>query len=207
MAFPLALTSVLTGATPSQLHRWAHKGLVVPEVQRNRPPLYSFRDLIALRSMVKLRSEVSLQKISKAFANLDIYDLTEHPASYRFATDGDTIWVEEPGGDGRALDLVKAPGQATVLSFADVFAPFNNFHDQAVVAFTQPAAHVTVRPRRLGGWPTIENTRIGYDTIANLVDGDSITVDDVPEYYPDVSVEAAKSAIELDNRVRALRAA
>ncbi|MCL2422874.1 MAG: DUF433 domain-containing protein [Micrococcales bacterium] len=206
MAFPRPLASVLTGATLSQLRTWAEKGLVVPEINPKRPPLYSFRDLVALRAMVALRATTSLQRISKAFANLDVFDLTEHPATYRFGTDGSTVWVGLPGDD-QAMDLVRQPGQFTLMGFDDIARAFQNFRDDEVVDFYHPDTHVSVRPQRLGGWPTITGTRVPYDTVANLVDGETVTPDDVADYYPDVSPEAAASAVAFDARVRAVRAA
>ncbi|ASW58096.1 hypothetical protein CIK06_28595 [Plantactinospora sp. KBS50] len=205
MTFKPPLASVLTGATLNQLRTWADKGLVVPEINPKNPPLYSFRDLVWLRAIVALRAQTSLQRISRAVANLDVYDLTEHRSAYRFCTDGETIWVENT--DGHGLDLVVRPGQPTVMSFDDVARPFTNFRNEEVVDFYRPAAHLQVRPQRLGGWPTIEGTRVPYDTIANLVDGETVTPDEVANYYPDVTPEAASSAVRFDARVRAVREA
>ena len=93
MAFPLNLASVLTGVTPDQLRRLRSKRIIVPEVRAERPPLYSLRDLTALRTIAYLRTGVSAQKIVKAFNNLDVLDMVEHPAAYRFGTDGETVYV------------------------------------------------------------------------------------------------------------------
>lgn len=205
MAYPLKLTSILTGATPHQLNSWRSKGLVVPEVRPYRPPLYSFRDIVALRSMVFLRSQVSLQKITRAFANLDLFDLTDHPSKYHFGTDGETIYVR--WADDRAMDLVKRPGQSTLFTFEDVIRPFHNFRDQEVVPLDHPAEHIEVRYARMGGWPTIEGTRVPYDVVADLVDGVTITSEDVSDFYPGVSAEAARSALAFRDRVEAVGAA
>jgi DNA-binding transcriptional MerR regulator/uncharacterized protein (DUF433 family) len=210
MAYPAELTSILTGVTPSQLRKWRNDGLLVPEVRADRPPLYSFRDLIALRTMAYLRRRTSLQAIKKAFANLSVYDMTDHPSEYRFAvaTTGRakrTIIVEQP--DGRALDLDALPGQYSIFSFADVVAEFRNLNNEVVVPLYRPAAHLQLEPARRDGWPTIVGTRIDYDIVAQLVDGEEITAGDVQDYYPGVSAAAAESAVEFDERVRAVKAA
>jgi uncharacterized protein (DUF433 family)/DNA-binding transcriptional MerR regulator len=204
MAYPVKLTSILTGATPSQLDTWRRKGLIVPEIRAFRPPLYSFRDLVALRAMVFLRSTMSLQSISRAFANLDVFDLTDHPSTYRFGTDGRTIFVEHPD-TGDAMDIYKRPGQVNLFPFDDIAGTFQNFREDTVAPFYRPAEHVELRPQRRGGWPTIADTRVDYDVIAQLVDGETITVEDVPTYYPTVSVEAAESAVEFDERIQAVK--
>lgn len=206
MAYPVKLTSVLTGATPSQLDTWRRKGLIVPEIRAFRPPLYSFRDLVALRTMVFLRANMSLQSISRAFTNLDVFDLTDHPSTYRFGTDGRSIFVEHPE-TGDAMDIYKRPGQVELFSFDDIARAFANFRNDDVVPFYRPAEYVEVRPQRRAGWPTIAGTRVDYDVISQLVDNKTITVDDVPRYYPSVSAEAASDAIGFDARVQAVKTA
>lgn len=204
MAFPLKLTSRLTGATPSQLRRWRSTGLVVPETRSFRPPLYSFRDLVAIRAIAFLRAETSAQKVSKAFASLDIFDLTEHPSRYSFGTDGKTIFVQTP--DGAALDLVKAPGSIQLFPFEDALGRFTNFKDREVLPLARPAEGISVRVARMGGWPTIEGTRIPYDTISALVDFETVTPADVQHYYPHVSAQQAQQAVDFSADVEAVPA-
>ncbi|WP_346007414.1 DUF433 domain-containing protein [Janibacter terrae] len=204
MAYPLKLTSKLTGATPSQLHRWRRSGLVVPEVRPYRPPLYSFRDILAIRTIAFLRAETSAQRVSRAFQALDLFDLTEHPSRYRFGTDGKTILVETD--DGRAMDLVDAPGKIEVFPFAEALGLFRNFRDREVRPLDTPAEGISVRLQRMAGWPTIEGTRIPYDTIADLVDFETVRPEDVPHYYPQVSAEQALQAVDFDRAVEAVSA-
>lgn len=204
MAYPLKLTARLTGATPSQLHRWRRSGLVVPEVRPYRPPLYSFRDILAIRTIAFLRAETSAQRVSRAFEALDLFDLTEHPSRYRFGTDGRTIFVET--ADGSAMDLVDAPGERQVFPFAEVLGMFRNFRDREVRPLDSPADGISIRLRRMGGWPTIEGTRIPYDTISDLVDFETVQPEDVQHYYPTVSAEQARQAVDFDREVEAVSA-
>lgn len=205
MAFPLELAAVLTGATPSQLRGWRTRELVVPEIRQGRPPLYSFRDLVALRSLVYLRKETSLQRISKAFKTLDLLELTEHPSRYKFGTDGKTIVVGLD--DNSVIDLVGKPGQIEIFTFEDISRSFLNFKEAEVRDFRNPGSHIEVRYGRLGGWPTVEKTRVPYDVIANLVDYKTVMPEDVPHYYPSVSPEAALGALEFDEYVKSVGAA
>lgn len=205
MAYPLKLASVLTGATPSQLYHWRETGLVVPEVRPKRPPLYSFRDLLLLRSVVFLRSRTSSQKIHRAFANLpDIAEVVEHPSMYRFGVDDATIYLGTE--DGEAIDILKRVGQTSLFSFEDMLGSFANFRDVPVPALSRPSRHVELRPQRMGGWPTIEGTRVPFDTIARLVDDDTVRPQDVHLYYPSVSAAAARDAVAFARRVEAVPA-
>lgn len=200
MAFPADLTSVLTGASIHQLRRWRSSGLAVPEVRESRPMLFSFRDVVALRTIVWLRSNISLQRIRTAFSNLDVLDFTEHPSKYKFATDGKTIVVADEAGLG--VDLVKQPGQPSLFTLAEVFAAFDNIHAQPVVDFRRPRKNIAVNGRRMGGWPTVTGTRVTYDAVARLVDNKTVFIDDVPHFYPGVTAEAAADAISLSEQVQ-----
>jgi uncharacterized protein (DUF433 family) len=205
MAFPLDLTAVLTGATKSQLLHWRDSGLVTPEVRPFRPPLYSFRDLILVRSVVYLRARISSQMVHRAILGIpDVIDAVGHPSEYRFGTDGKTVYLGTANGD--AIDILRRRGQATLFTFDDLLGTFENFKDETVPDFRRPAAHIEVEPGRLGGWPTIEGTRVPYNDVARLVDNDTVFPEDVELYYPSVSPAAARDAVAFAERVEAVGA-
>lgn len=203
MAFDVKLTSLLTGATPSQLERWRRIGVLVPETRAKRPPLYSFRDLVALRTLVFLRAQTSGQRLARAFSTMDMLALTEHPSRYSLGTDGDTIVVLDPDSH-QTVDLVRNPGNAVHATFADVFRSFEDFRGRPVVDFQRPSEHLQVDLRTLGGWPTVQNTRVPYDLVAQLVDNESVFPEDVTELYPNVSAAAAQDAVEFSAKVAAI---
>jgi len=201
MTYSAALTAKLSGATPSQLGRWRRKGLVVPEVSAERPPLYSFRDVVALRAFVFLRARTSSQQLFKAWGSLselDLEEVVDHPSTFKFGTDGKTIFVELP--DEGVVDLTKRPGHSLArYTFEDLFAEFNDFRDSPVVDLTRPSSYLTVDPRMLGGFPVVEGTRVPYDSIVQLVDGATFTVEDVPDVFPHVTVEQARDALAFSD--------
>lgn len=202
MSFPVDLTVTMTGVTRYQLQHWRKTELLVPEVNAYRPPLYSFRDLIALRTVARLRLEASLQKVRQAFKNLPVFELTEHPSAYQFATDGKSIAVWTDAG---FMDVVKSPGQYHFYTFDDVFRPFVNKRGDEVIDFQAPRPKLSVDPHRLGGWPTIAGTRVPYDTIASALRGGDLRPEDVRHYYPGVSKAAAKDALSFADQVEAQR--
>lgn len=199
VSFPVDLTVTLTGVTRSQLMHWRKTELLVPEVNAYRPALYSFRDLVALRTVARLRAEkTSLQRVRRAFNNLPVFDMTEHPSTYQFATDGKTIAVWTDNG---FMDIVNNPGQFHIYSLADIFRPFTNRRGDKVSDFESPRRRITVDPHRLGGWPTIAGTRVAYDTIAAAMRGEDLDPRDIRHYYPGVSKAAAEDALSFANEV------
>ncbi|MEW2567619.1 DUF433 domain-containing protein [Streptomyces sp. NPDC047070] len=196
MSFPVDLTAALTGASVAQLHSWRRTDLLKPEVQDN-PVRYSFRDVVALRTFVYLRSQLPLQRIRKAMDQLRKWDLTEHPAAYVLMTDGDSVFLAQ---EERAVDLVRRPGQEMISSLANVFAPFNNMQGRAVTDFRNPRPHLEVKENRLGGWPTVQGTRVPYDTVAKLVAG-GVQPTEVHRFYPTVAMQAATDAADFHREV------
>jgi uncharacterized protein (DUF433 family) len=201
MVFPIELASVLSGATIRQLERWRSTRLLVPEANPYRPPLYSVRDVVALRTVMLLRAETSLQKIRTAFGNLVEYDMTDHVSAYLFAVHGRSIVVSTDDG---WLDLVEHPGQPELqfYSLRDIYQPFTTNRGLRVADFRRPRQHLEIDVRRVGGWPVLENTRIGYDTIASAIDNVTIFPSTIARFYPGATEAAAIDAISLDAEVR-----
>jgi len=195
MAFPVAETSVLSGASVGQLHNWRRTRLFVPEVEsNNKPMLYSLRDIVALRAVVKLRALKSLQKIRRAFSNMSMLDLTEHPSRYSLVDTGPSILVVRV--DGEAIDVLEHPGQTTLARMTEILAEFETPRG-VVVDLRRPRRHLEVREQRLGGWPTIEGTRVPFDVVADLIFDGRIEPYEVHNYYPGVSAAAASDALDF----------
>jgi uncharacterized protein (DUF433 family)/DNA-binding transcriptional MerR regulator len=169
-----------------------------PEVASRPRILYSFRDILALRTIVKLRRDVSLQKVRRAFDSLRTdLELTDHPSAYRLVAHGSSIALVHDDG---ATDLVKKPGHELLVTMDDVIAEFENFRGDRVVNLLHPRPGVEVKPGRLSGWPTVRNTRVGYDTVADLVAG-GVAPTEVSDYYPTVAAEYVADAVDFAEEV------
>src|ERR1700721_1195850 len=110
------MAKALSGATNTKLrHRRAAltRPLLAPEIASSPRALYSFRDLLALRTFVHLREHASLQKIRTAIGNLQALGEAEHLGSYRLVSDskGNIQAIT----DKEALNLGKIPGQRQLL--------------------------------------------------------------------------------------------
>jgi uncharacterized protein (DUF433 family) len=209
VAFPVPIASVLTGATIAQLAYWrkdtpSAPALLVPEGKRSGRYLYSWADVVALRSIVYVRSEKSLPRIRRAVATLRALEADEwtHLAGYSLISTQRSILVRTP--KGQLLDVGEHPG--TVLEeilMRDVLEPFETRTGRVVPALKQPRPHITVDPGVLGGYPVLAGTRVPFDAVAALAD-DDLDADEIAAIYPSVQREAIADATAFAEQVAAV---
>jgi uncharacterized protein (DUF433 family) len=209
MAFPVPITSVLTGATVAQLAYWrkdtaSAPALLIPEGKRSGRYLYSWADVVALRSIVYLRSEKSLPRIRQAVTRLRKLEADQwtHLASYTLISTPDTSIVRTP--DGQLLDVGTHPG--TVLDevlMEDVLEPFETRTGRMVPALKRPRPNITVDPGVLGGYPVLAGTRLPFDSVAALVH-DDLDADEIAAVYPSARPEAIADATAFAEQVAAV---
>ena len=154
---------------------------------------------MALRTFAWLRGDKSLQMIRKSLDTLRELDLLEHPSTYKLVKLGESIGVHREGD--QAIDIAKHPGQSTVGTLADVFAEFETIKKRRVDDLLRPRVGVEVNPRRLGGWPTIAGTRVPFDLVAELVSDGTVAPEQVNQYYPGVSADAARDALDYQRSI------
>lgn len=200
MSFTPVVAAALSGASTGQLAYWRSsrttEPLLAPEHHEPRSRVsYTFRDVVALRTFVYLRSrQVPLQRIRRAVASLRRLGHDEHLSEYSLVALGhDVVWrvsVDE------AIDLTRNPGHGVLAQMADILAPFLNMQDQAVLDLRRPKPGISVDPSVRGGFPVVEGTRVPYDLVASLLD-DGLDIAAISEIYPSVSVEAARGAADF----------
>jgi uncharacterized protein (DUF433 family) len=99
----------LTGLSPSQLRRWDRDGFFAPEYadeERRRPysRVYSFRDLVGLRTLARLRNEYKIPR--QELKRLGEWLSQRHEApwsSLRFYVGGKKVYFDDPERKGRVL--------------------------------------------------------------------------------------------------------
>ena len=199
MAFPVPLASALSGASVNQLAYWrkrtaSNEPLLVPSAEKSGRFLYSWADLVALRTIVDLRQEKSLPRIRKAvekLARLEEADW-DHLSSYQLVRTPKTIIVQTPGGD--LMDLENVPG--TMLDrvlMEDVLGPFDTAEGRFVPDLSRPKPNLSIDPGVLGGYPVIAGTRVPYDIVAGLAQ-EGYSGADIVALYPSVVAAAVEDA-------------
>jgi uncharacterized protein (DUF433 family) len=125
---------------------------------------------------------------------MSVLDLTEHPSRYSLVDTGPSILVVRV--DGEAVDVLEHPGQTVLARMTEILAEFETPRGR-VVDLRRPRRHLEVREQRLGGWPTIEGTRVPFDVVADLIFDGRIEPSEVHSYYPGVSAAAASDALDF----------
>lgn len=198
MGYSTRLAAYLSGASIAQIRSWARKGILIPEIHPTNPREYSFRDVVALRVIARLRAQHSLQKIRRALDTLDEQALTNHLSEYRFYEDDKEIFVQLPNED-LIMDTTGRPGQLHFTTLEEVFQPFTNFQNRYVPSLENPSPGISVRPDVLGGFPTIENTRVPFDLVVDLADG--MDPEEINDYYPTLKPADLDFALQFQQKL------
>ena len=198
MAYATKMAAALSGATVSQLSHWRRTRtgpLLAPEIAAAPRAAYSFQDVLALRTFVRLRENTSLQKIRAAIGNLRNIGEVSHLASYRLVADqGGNIQLLTANV---AVDLGKNPGQLQLVAvIGDVIEPFAVRAGVLVPHLLRPRPLLAVDPETQGGTPVIAGTRVPYDAVAGLM-RDGVPAEQIRDYYPSVTAAAAADALDF----------
>lgn len=199
MAYPVPLTSALTGASVGQLAYWRKATpkappLLVPAASKSGRFLYSWADVVALRTIVFLRQEKSLPRIRRAVQTLRSLEANqwEHLSEYKLISTRKTIVVQMP--KGRLMDLEKEPGtMLEEILMRDVLGAFVTSAGRDVPPLENPRPNLSIDPEILGGYPVIAGTRVPFDLVAGLAD-EGYTGAEIIELYPSVKVAAVDDA-------------
>lgn len=194
MAYTAQLAAALSGATMRQLSHWRLTGVLDAEQRTQTRVYYSYRDLIALRTCVFLRQDSSLQRIRTAIGTLREMGELDHLSAYTLVSAGGTIVLIRD--DETSVDLVKHPGHELVAHMAEVLRPFETSSGRHVLDLKRPFPNVSVDPGMRGGHPVIRHTRIAFEAVAGLV-ADGVHPQDIAEFFPSVTAEAARDAYEF----------
>ena len=106
--------------------------------------------------------------------------LFDHLSSYRLVADGSTIYFAD---------------SITLWTSCDKRATWSS-----TSSLLEPRDHVQVDPGVRGGEPVIAGTRIPYDEVAALL-RDGVADEDIGEFFPQVSLDAARDAYDFASYV------
>jgi uncharacterized protein (DUF433 family) len=196
----------LSGIPERTIYDWARHGVLVPDFSHATPKRWSYRDLVYLRLLVRLRT----------------LSMDRDAASLRVAqTRGLLARGEVPVGSlhiartgiylpGESHDRVT--GQETISELLalterfDLLAPLEGVSDRPLYGpdLVYPSEYTYISPWVMGGEPCINETRIPTATVMALVELRGLTSGDVLTLYPSLTTAGVEDAVALERRLRGI---
>jgi uncharacterized protein (DUF433 family)/DNA-binding transcriptional MerR regulator len=203
------------GMTPRKVHYWIKTGVLSdpPLTHRGKgtPTLLSFKQLLEIRTVQRLRDDLrlALKDVRRAFAWIRDNLFGETPTSVEFAYGSPrTVIAKTPEGD--AIEVPTGQG-ALDIDVEETLEGVNALVETSRLAWTHRALdipdhpHVIANARVMNGSPTIRGTRIETAIIAGFADADRVLDDDnfvrIRETYPTLPDEVIRDAAEFEGVV------
>jgi len=214
-AYTADRAAALSGVPWSTVHYWARKEILVPSVSPSRVKLWSYTDLMGLRTISWLRQRKvsttgwdvpattmpAVRRALAALANLDVELWSEEGGpSVRVDLNGEifilTDWGAERPDGARPLDE----------DMLNLIEPFQ-LRAARGPDLQRPRPNLRIVPGKLSGSPHIAHSRIETLAVAALADR-GFDSEKISRLYPQVMPIALVEAVDLERQLTAnLRAA
>lgn len=202
--------SALSGVPLSTIHYWARHEVLVPSISPERIKLWSYPDLMGLRTIYWLRQTktvgegvsvpaTSMPAVRRALAALRELDLEvwteEHGPSVAVSRSGE-VFFDVPGYVGNVVGQ-----RALDADLLDLIAPFPTEQGAAPDLYA-PRPSLRIIPGKLSGSPHIVKTRIETIALAALEDR-GLPESKIAALYPLAPRAAITEALDLEHQLRA----
>jgi uncharacterized protein (DUF433 family) len=209
-AYPAERAAALSGVPKSTVHYWARKEILVPSISDVRVKLWSYSDLMSLRTIAWLRATKTapdgqdvpattmrvVRRALKQLAGLDL-DLWSEDAGPSVAVDRRGDIVLEVGAspelvhgqqifDADQLQLLRPFEISPLLRGPDLVAP-------------RPRLRIV--PGKLSGAPHIHSTRIETEALAALARR-GMSSDRIVLLYPAIDQADVADALDLERQLQ-----
>ncbi len=208
-AYTADRASALSGVPKSTIHYWARNAILVPRISPERTKLWSYPDLMALRTIYWLRQ-------SKTVNDGHSVPATSMPAVRRalkaLREDLDLeLWTEERG-PSVAVDrggkvfftadgVTSVEGQRVLAGdMLDLIAPFETEQGRAPNLYA-PRPSLRIIPGKLSGSPHIVKTRIETIALAALRQR-GLSEAKIAALYPIAPPDAIAEALDLEEELQ-----
>jgi uncharacterized protein (DUF433 family) len=202
-AYTTERAAALSGVPKSTAYYWARKGHLLPSVSQ-KPLLWSYTDLLALRTIYWLRQPksafdrdvpaTSMAKVRRALRQLKDLDLD------LFSTLAVTLAGEIViNADAMPLQLVD--GQYLERNLVNIVGPFEGLEGTKGPDLLWPRPTVQILPGKISGAPHISGTRVPTQSIDALADR-GFSVEQLARIYPFVSRESLWESIDLEAQLK-----
>jgi len=209
-AYPADRAAALSGVPISTVHYWARQEILAPTVSPERVKLWSYADLMGLRTIYWLRQaketegggripRSTMPAVKRALGQLAELDLGLWSEEF-----GPAVRVDRSGRIHLATDpSLEAEGRQRVLppeDELDLLAPFPVKEGAKGPHLVTPRPHLRIVPGKLGGSPHVIHTRLESQAIGGLA-GAGLPTAKIYRLYPDVAASAIDDALDLERQL------
>jgi uncharacterized protein (DUF433 family) len=208
--YPADRAAALSGVPLSTVHYWARREILVPSVSPTRVKLWSYVDLMGLRTIYWLRQEktasdgrdvprTTMPAVRKALNTLRELDLslwTEETGPPVAVDRSGHVWLRT---DGAVRDAAGAAPLAP--EWLDLIEPFSTREGSVGPDLQAPKPNLRIVPGKLAGSPHIAGSRIETVSLAALADR-GLVEGQIHALYPAVAAIAIGEAIALEHQLR-----
>lgn len=194
-------TAQLSGVPERTVYHWAHHGFLTPDFPHASPKRWSYRDLVYLRLLARLRSlGMALDAASARVAKTR--ELLASGAiridTMRIARTG--VYLPDESHD-RLTGQETIQQLLTLTEHFDLLAPLDG--DVRIVGpdLVYPSDYTYISPWVMGGEPCVNETRIPTATVLALVELRGLPIDGVLALYPSLTRAGAEDAVALERRL------
>lgn len=206
-AYTAERAAALSGVPKSTVHHWAREALLVPSISPTRVKLWSYIDLMGLRTMYWLRHPkpgpdgaqippTPMSKVREALAELDKIDLG--------------FWDEELG----YMVRVTREGEIHVgsanesrplepqlrMEVLDLIEPFESEDGIRGPNLVVPRPRLRIIPGKLAGAPHLQRTRLETEALAAIARR-GVSNQNVYRLYPRFDPAAIDEALDLESQL------
>ncbi len=201
--------AALSGVPLSTVHYWARKEILVPSVSAVRIKLWSYADLMGLRTIYWLRQtktasdgrdvpRTTMPAVKRALETLNELDLslwTEEGGPAVMVDRGGRVWFRSSG------EVLASTGVRPLdPDWIDLIEPFTTRESTQGPNLQSPRPHLRIVPGKLSGSPHVVSTRIETVVLASFADR-GFASEQIHQFYPVVSVGAIAEAIDLERQL------
>jgi uncharacterized protein (DUF433 family) len=206
-AYSAERAAALSGVPKSTIYYWARKGHLTPSVAR-RPLLWSYTDLLALRTVYWLRQPkvafdrevpaTSMPKVKRALEQLRELelDLFEEGRPIVAVTLAGEVVLDADAGP-----LHLASGQYLKKELVNVLGPFEGLEGTKGPDLMWPRPTLRIVPRKISGAPHILGTRLPTQSIFALA-ARGLSLEQIARIYPYVENASLSDSIDLEQQLK-----
>jgi len=207
-AYPADRAAALSGVPKSTIHYWARNRILVPSASPSRVKLWSFADLLCLRTIYWLRQpkkardgfdipRTTMRTVGRAMAalhELDLSVLEERRPTVAVDRSGH-VYLTPPRAHPRT-----PYGQTASADLLDLIAPFSVLEGLRGPDLREPSRFVRIIPRKLSGATHVVDTRL--ESLAlHALELRGFSLARIAALYPSIEHAALEDALALERQL------